>query len=205
LGRTDSYWNHNVAFHDLLVADVKSRGGRVLDIGCGEGLLIQRLIPVATHVVGIDPDEAAITRAKKRLGLTSNVTLINTDFLTMPVPALHERFDTITCVATLHHMELRTALSKMREFLAPGGRLLVVGLSANKSILDFIISGLLVIPIRIMDRFHGGVKDFGVKIASPKESLSEIRQVTCEVLPRAKIQRRFYYRYLLIWDKEMEN
>lgn len=200
----DSYWNHNVAFHDLLVADVKKRGGRVLDIGCGEGLLIQRLMPFATHVVGIDPDEEAITRAQKRLGQTSNVTLINKDFLTLPVPDQDERFDTITCVATLHHMELRTALLKMRKFLAPGGRLLIVGLSANKSILDFLISGLLVIPIRLMDRLHGGVKDVGVKIASPKESLSEIRQVTCEVLPNAKIQRRFYYRYLLIWDQEME-
>lgn len=83
--------------------------------------------------------------------------------------------------------------------------MLIVGLSANKSILDFLISGLLVIPIRLMDRLHGGVKDVGVKIASPKESLSEIRQVTCEVLPNAKIQRQFYYRYLLIWDQEMEN
>ena len=95
-GNTDSYWNHNAAFHDLLVADVKSRGGRVLDIGCGEGLLIQRLIPFATHIVGIDPDEEAITRANTRLGLPSNVTLITKDFLTMPVPAPDERFDTIT-------------------------------------------------------------------------------------------------------------
>jgi 2-polyprenyl-3-methyl-5-hydroxy-6-metoxy-1,4-benzoquinol methylase len=34
-----SYWNHNTAFHDELVADAKVRGGRVLDIGCGDGLL----------------------------------------------------------------------------------------------------------------------------------------------------------------------
>jgi 2-polyprenyl-3-methyl-5-hydroxy-6-metoxy-1,4-benzoquinol methylase len=55
-----SYWNHNTAFHDELVADAKVRGGRVLDIGCGDGLLLQRLAPFAKQVVGIDPDAKAI-------------------------------------------------------------------------------------------------------------------------------------------------
>ncbi len=52
----DKYWNHNTAFHDELVKDAKIRGGRVLDIGCGDGLLLQRLAPFAQHVIGIDPD-----------------------------------------------------------------------------------------------------------------------------------------------------
>ncbi|MDT9727179.1 SAM-dependent methyltransferase, partial [Xylanibacillus composti] len=40
------YWNHNTAFHDELVAETKMRGGSVLDIGCGDGLLLQRLARV---------------------------------------------------------------------------------------------------------------------------------------------------------------
>jgi 2-polyprenyl-3-methyl-5-hydroxy-6-metoxy-1,4-benzoquinol methylase len=199
----EKYWNHNTAFHEELVADAKVRGGRVLDIGCGDGLLLQRLAPFVQQVVGIDLDTRTIVRAQTRFAGTLNVTLINGDFLAMPAPSQDERYSTIICVATLHHMELRTALLKMRQVLAPGGRLLIVGLAADKSIMDFVISGLLVLPIRIKDRLHGGMQEIGVRIAAPKESLNEIRQAAHEVLPGAIIRRRFYYRYLITWNKPM--
>jgi 2-polyprenyl-3-methyl-5-hydroxy-6-metoxy-1,4-benzoquinol methylase len=201
----EKYWNHNTAFHEELVEDAKVRGGLVLDIGCGDGLLLQCLAPFAGQVIGIDPDTKAIACAQTRLAATSNVSLVNGDFLAMPVPSQEERYSTVICVATLHHMELRSALLKMRQVLAPGGRLLIVGLAADKSIMDFVISGLLVLPIRVMDRLHGGMQDPGVRIAAPKESLIEIRQAAHEVLPGAIIRRRFYYRYLISWDKPMVN
>lgn len=163
----------------------------MLDIGCGDGLLLQRLAPFAQKVVGIDPDTETILRAQTRLAKVSNVLLVTGDFLVMPIPSQEERYSTFICVATLHHMELRSALLKMSQVLVPGGRLLIVGLAANKSIIDFIISGFLVFPIRVMDRLHGGMRDPGVRIADPKESLSEIRQVAHEVLPGAIIRRRF--------------
>jgi ubiquinone/menaquinone biosynthesis C-methylase UbiE len=194
----DKYWNHNTAFHDELVADVKIRGGRVSDIACGDGLLLHRLAPFAEQVVGIDPHKEIISRAQERLALVSNVSLIYDDFPTMPI---RERYDTITCVATLHHMDVRAALSKMHQILAPGGRILIIGLATNKSIMDYIISGLLLLPIRLMDRLHGGMKGIGVRIAEPKESLGEIRQVAHGILPGAIIRRRFYYRYSLVWNK----
>ncbi|BBI33538.1 class I SAM-dependent methyltransferase [Cohnella abietis] len=198
-----SYWNHNTAFHEELITDAKVRGGRVLDIGSGDGLFLQRLAPFVDQVVGIDPDEKAVVRAQTRLAATSNVSVVNGDFLALPVPTQEQRYSTVTCIATLHHMELKAALSKMRQVLAPGGRLLIVGLAEDNSILDFVISGLLVLPIRFMDRLHGGMQDIGVRIADPKESLSEIRQVAQEILPGAIVRRRFYYRYRLSWDKPM--
>jgi 2-polyprenyl-3-methyl-5-hydroxy-6-metoxy-1,4-benzoquinol methylase len=160
----EKYWNHNTAFHEELVEDAKVRGGRVLDIGCGDGLLLQQLAPFAQQVIGIDPDTKAITRAQMRLAVTSNVSLVNGDFLTIPVPSQEERYSTVICVATLHHMELRSALLKIRQVLAPGGRLLIVGLAADKSIMDFVITRLLFIPIRVMDRLHGGMQDPGVPL-----------------------------------------
>ncbi|MDR6879963.1 class I SAM-dependent methyltransferase [Bacillus sp. 3255] len=170
----EPYWNHNTAFHNELVNDAKTRGGRVLDIGCGDGLLLQRLAPVARQVVGIDPDPQAIVRAQARLAAASNVSLINDDFLTWPVPAKDECYATISCVAALHHMDLRVALSHIRRFLSPGGRMLIVGLAANKTLADYAFSGLCMLPIRLMDCVRGGVQEIGVRLAEPQQSLSEI-------------------------------
>ncbi|MCY9660681.1 hypothetical protein P5G65_29965 [Paenibacillus chondroitinus] len=89
----------------------------------------------------------------------------------------------------------------MKQVLAPGGRLLIIGLAADKSMIDFIIAGLMLLPIRIMDRVHGGMKGPNVRIAEPKESIMEIRQAVNEILPGAIVRRRFYYRYLLSWVK----
>lgn len=196
----DNYWNHNTAFHDELIADAKLRGGRVLDIGCGDGLLLQRLAPFVLQVIGIDPDHTAIDLAQKRLAAISNVALMNSDFLALPVPIQEERYATVICVATLHHMDLRSALLQMSQVLAPGGRLLIIGLAEDKSLMDFVISGLLLLPIRIMDRLHGGMGNPNVRITAPKETIKEIRQAANEILPGAKVRRRFYFRYLLSWD-----
>jgi len=202
LEETVTYWNHNTAFHRELVEDAARRGGRVLDIGCGEGLLLEKLAARVGEVVGIDPDEGAVLRARKRLTSVGNATVIAGDFLRIPVPSEEDKFQTITCVATLHHMELEAALRHASSLLAPGGKLLVVGLAANKSAVDLLLAGLVVVPIRIMDKAHGGVQEIDVRIADPRESLSEIRRVAQHVLPGAKIRRRFYYRYTLIWVKE---
>jgi len=76
-----------------------------------------------------------------------------------PVPREEDKFQTITCVATLHHMELEAALRHASLFLAPGGKLLVVGLAADKSAADLLFAGLVIIPIRIMDKARGGVQE----------------------------------------------
>ena len=41
------------------------RGGRVLDVGCGDGRLTRRIVHAASRVVGIDPDPAQIARARE--------------------------------------------------------------------------------------------------------------------------------------------
>ena len=46
-------------------------GGRVVDLGCGEGRLLQRLVsePAVTEVLGVDVSVGALERAEKRLRL----------------------------------------------------------------------------------------------------------------------------------------
>lgn len=195
-----SYWNHNTAYHAELLAAVPPHGGDVLDIGCGDGFLVEKLAVKATSVIGLDPDPRAIEQAQRRLTEASNVQIVLGSFLT--APELDGRsFDLITCVATLHHMPLVAALVQMKAKLKPGGCLCIVGLSANKTAWDWIVSGVQVLPIRVLSKLRGESGYPGMTVARPSESLAEIRRISRKALPGSRVRRRFWYRYTLTWTK----
>jgi len=191
------YWNHNTAYHPWVIDMARRVRGDVLDVGCGDGLLAQRLAPVSRSVTAIDPDAAAVQRAANRLAHCANVTVSNGDFQTFDAGA--RRFDLITFVASLHHMDLRAALTRARGLLTPTGAIAVVGLSANKSLWDWVWSVGSVLPVWLGSRLHRETPDIGVVIADPCESLGEIRRVADDVLPGVSVRRALYFRYLLQW------
>ena len=171
--------------------------GDVLDVGCGDGLLAQRLVPVSRSVTGLEPDPAAADRAVARIA-GDGVEISRASFEEFDPGA--RRFDLVTFVASLHHMNLRGALERARDLLAPGGEIAVVGLSANKSAWDWVRSACCVPAVMVADRFHRATPEIGVRIAEPRESLGEIRRVAEGVVPGAVIRRGLYYRYLLRWS-----
>lgn len=191
------YWNHNTAYHPWLVDIAARHHGDVLDVGCGEGLLVQRLAAVSHRVVGIDPDAGTVERARRRLQSIDNASVDRCDFQSFTAPG--QSFDVITFLASIHHQPLREALAKARRLLKPGGELAVVGLAANKTIRDRAWSLLCTPWARIGSRLHGENRDIGVPVTEPNESLDQIRRVANEVLPNAKVRRGLYYRYRLHW------
>ncbi len=57
---------------DAVIEAVRALGaGRVVDLGCGEGRLLERLVaePAVSDVLGVDVSVAALQRAQRRLGL----------------------------------------------------------------------------------------------------------------------------------------
>jgi SAM-dependent methyltransferase len=89
---------------------------RLLDAGCGEGRLVERLVAAGHDAYGIDvaPEAVATARAAGR-----SVTL--SDFLEPRAGA----YDAVTFGASLHHMSpLATAVERAHALLAPGGTLL---------------------------------------------------------------------------------
>lgn len=195
------YWNHNVAFHRRIVGDAALRGGRALDVGCGDGLLLARLATVSRGAVGLETDEQAVARARRRLEQIPQVKVLLDDVMDPDLPRRIGTFETVSCVATLHHLPLEPALARLSELVAPGGRLIVVGLAANRSLWDWTLSALAVLPLRVIGALRREMPDVGVVTRPPRESLAEIRRAAARRLPGARIRRRFYYRYTLIWDR----
>ena len=70
---------------------------RVLEIGCGIGLLTQRLRPLLTDVWGIDPSISSLGQAAAPGG-----RLVAADGLRTPFA--DETFDLVICVCVLHHV-----------------------------------------------------------------------------------------------------
>jgi SAM-dependent methyltransferase len=99
------------------------RLGRVLSIGCGDGEFERLLAPHCERVTALDISPEAIEIASR---LARDAGLSNIEFRCLPIAALEwtEAFDTITCVAFLHHVpptELPALLQRIHQHLVPGG------------------------------------------------------------------------------------
>ncbi|QWL27333.1 class I SAM-dependent methyltransferase [Rathayibacter toxicus] len=191
------YWNHNTAYHRELLAAAQGQA-RVLDIGCGDGLLLHKLSAIARQVVGIDSDALTVSRARKRLAPLPNTEVILGDVMTA-AELDGQHFTLIACVATLHHLPLEPALTRLRELLAPGGQLRIVGLAAHRTIGEWLLSTALILPLRLLSALHRESTYPEMVTAKPDESLADIRRAAATLLPGSRIRRRLYYRYTLTW------
>lgn len=194
------YWNHNAAYHGWIIGAASGAHRRdALDVGCGEGLLLQRLAPGYDTVTGIEPHPGTAERARARLRDIPDATVVLSDFAGFD--AGDRRFDLLTFVATLHHMDTRSSLAKAVTLLRPGGRLLIVGLAADRTPADWTLSALALPWARLGSMLHRESRDIGVPTAAPTESIADIRSLARDLLPGARLRRGIYYRYLLSWTK----
>ena len=133
-------WNHNLHYHRVILAAVPDGARRSLDVGCGVGMLARDLRRVVPHVTAIDRDAASIDVARREDD-GAGVEYVVGDFMTHPFEP--GSFDHIASIAALHHMDAGAALERMRELLAPGGTLAIVGLARPRypADLPFAVAG----------------------------------------------------------------
>lgn len=92
-------------------------GRRLLDLGCGDGVLGQALRDRFEEVVGADISESALEAAARRGLITQR---INADSPPFPFP--DSTFDAITCLDLIEHVfEPRVLVTEIARILAPGG------------------------------------------------------------------------------------
>jgi 2-polyprenyl-6-hydroxyphenyl methylase/3-demethylubiquinone-9 3-methyltransferase len=101
-------------------------GARVLDVGCGAGLLSEALAREGAEVSALDLAPELIEVAKLHLlesGLKVDYRLVSVEALAAEMPA---SFDAITCMEMLEHVpDPGSVLQACATLLKPGGRLFV--------------------------------------------------------------------------------
>ncbi|OCI30936.1 class I SAM-dependent methyltransferase [Oerskovia enterophila] len=198
---SDPYWNHSTHYHPDLTRLVGPGTRTALDVGCGEGLLTRRLKAAgAGRVLGLDLDQDQVERARAASGGPPQATgldYVAGDVLA-PLPGLAEPFDLVTTVATLHHLPLHGGLRRLRALVAPGGTLAVVGLTRPRTASDHAVSAAA-IPAAGIARRRRGEWEHGAPIAEVTTSHAELRAAAREILPGARLRRRLYWRYTLVW------
>ena len=106
-----------------------ARGPRILDIGCGEGILALRLARAGHQVLGIDIDTAAIVAARNLVASEPAAVRDRIDFRVADALSLGLRqnaFDTVVLSEVIEHFADPSAiLDRAAAFLKPGGRLIL--------------------------------------------------------------------------------
>jgi ubiquinone/menaquinone biosynthesis C-methylase UbiE len=191
-------WNHNIHYHNLLLRHLPASPDNVIDIGCGDGVLVRQLAVHAKHVIGIDMDGNSILEAR-RLTSAPNANFIHGDALTYPFG--DGTFDAVFSVAAIHHMVMREAIRKFVSLLRSGGTLGVIGIGRPQIARDF---PWLLASI-VMTRFYRVTKPHwehpSPKCWPPPHTTTEARHIAVTELPGCQFRRLVLWRYSILWRK----
>ena len=195
-------WNHNERLHPWILRNLPERRERALDVGCGRGVLLAELAVRFDAVQGTDIDAPMREAARQRCADLPNVVVDGAQLAELDGP-----YDLITLVAVLHHLDAAEALGEVARLLAPGGRLLVVGVAPPSGPVDLLweIASLALNPVvgfmKHPRRTSGVDPRPPVPVRDASVSLDELKRIAGDILPGAVFRRRLFFRHTISWTK----
>lgn len=203
-------WNHNNCYYRHLLKFVPNNVDTCLDIGCGKGELSFMLSQKSKNVIAVDLADKMIEKAKV-LHPNKNIKYICGNILDMEFE--NNSFDIIVTTATAHHLPYEWLLCFAKEKLKVGGKLIILDIAKAKSLYDYIIWGSAFIPNIVMNIIKNGrlqKDDAHAKEVWERHSkhdtfmtIDEIKSIAEKHIPTAKISRKLFWRYILIWQKQL--
>ena len=192
------------AMNPVRLADVAGRttlrDARVLDVGCGGGLLSEALAGEGAVVTAIDLSPELLKVARLH-GLETGVSV---DYRQQPVEALATEapgsFDAVTCMEMLEHVPDPAAIIRAcAELLRPGGRLYLSTLNRTPAAFALAIVGAEYIARLLPKGTHryrdfirpselaGWLRDAGLQLEDVSGLMYEPWRNSARLIPRADV------------------
>ncbi len=150
---------------DWIAARAPLAGKRVLDVGCGGGILAESMAVHGAQVTGIDMGEAPLAVARlhlKESGRQVEYRKISAEDLAREQPG---SFDIVTCLEMLEHVpDPASTIAACAQLVKPGGRVFFSTLNRNPKSWLFAIVGAEYV-LRLLPR---GTHDY-MKFIRPSE------------------------------------
>ncbi|MDP2107694.1 MAG: bifunctional 2-polyprenyl-6-hydroxyphenol methylase/3-demethylubiquinol 3-O-methyltransferase UbiG [Rhodocyclaceae bacterium] len=152
-------------------------GKRVLDVGCGGGLLTEGMAGCGASVTGIDLSEKALGVARLHLlesGRTVDYRLVSAEALAAEAPA---SFDAVTCLEMLEHVpDPASTIAACAALVKPGGQVFFSTINRNPKAYLFAVIG----AEYILNLLPKGTHDYA-KFLRPAELARFSRQAGLDV------------------------
>jgi 2-polyprenyl-6-hydroxyphenyl methylase/3-demethylubiquinone-9 3-methyltransferase len=181
------WWDPNSEFkplHDInplrlgwIDRCVGLNGKRVLDVGCGGGLLTEGMARSGARVTGIDLSEKALGVAKLHMlesGCEVDYRLVAAETLAAELPA---SFDVVTCLEMLEHVpDPASTVAACARLVKPGGQVFFSTINRNPRAYLFAVIG----AEYILNMLPKGTHDYA-KFLRPAELARFARQAGLDV------------------------
>ena len=146
------WWDKNSEFKPLhainplrlnwIDSSIALRGKRVLDVGCGGGILSESIYFMGADVVGIDLGEKALNVAKLHQlesGAKVDYQYVSVEQLATQQPA---SFDVVTCMEMLEHVpDPASIIDACAKLVKPGGSVFFSTINRNPKAYIFAVLG----------------------------------------------------------------
>jgi len=143
------YAEEQQAKYKAALKNLNIKSGRVLDVGCGTGLLFRQIAPEAQTIVGVDISGKLLHQAKERTRDFLNVHLVQADADHLPFTSRH--FNMVFAFTMLQNMpKPAETLNEIKRNATCDASVMVTGLKKFFS----------------LDAFQALLQDAGLRVVS---------------------------------------
>jgi ubiquinone/menaquinone biosynthesis C-methylase UbiE len=206
----DEGWNHNAHYHEYLMGQIPERCGQILEIGCGTGEFSRLLARRAEKVLAVDLSPQMIRLARERSQLYPNIDFVVGDV--MACQLADNQFDCVATLTTIHHLPAEAVLRKISKALKPGGVFVGLDLYQRANLTDLFFD-VVAYPANLFltliktgkPRPPRAVREAYAEHGKTDTylTLPRVERICADALPGAVLRRHLFWRYSIIWKKEI--